>query len=151
VFERMDTERVPFERELDLVRAYLDVERIRLGSRLSVTFDIDDAARGVLVPPFLLQPLVENAVKHGVAPYSGPGRIDVKARIAQGELRVVVRDSGRAGGQPVRTSPGTGRGLQITRRRLDGAYGGGYRLTVAPAPDGTSVEIDIPAERLGVA
>ena len=67
---------MPLERELDLVRAYLDVERIRLGTRLSVTFDVDDAARGVLVPPFLLQPVVENAVKHGVAPFAGPGRVD---------------------------------------------------------------------------
>jgi two-component system, LytTR family, sensor kinase len=151
VFERMDTERVPFERELDMIRAYLDVERIRLGSRLSVTFDIDDAARGVLVPPFLLQPLVENAVKHGIAPFPGPGRIDVRAAITEGELRVIVRDSGRSSAQPAAVSSGTGRGLQITRRRLDGAYGDGYRLALAPAPDGTSVEIDIPAERLGVA
>jgi two-component system LytT family sensor kinase len=151
VFDRMDTERVPFERELDLVRAYLDVERIRIGSRLSVTFDIDDAARGVLVPPFLLQPLVENAVKHGIAPHAGPGHIDIRATISQGELRVVVRDSGRAIGYIAPPSSGTGRGLQITRRRLDGAYGDGYRMVLAPAPDGTSVEIDMPAERLGVA
>ena len=151
VFERIDTERVPFERELDMIRAYLDVERIRIGSRLSVTFDVDDAARGVLVPPFLLQPLVENAVKHGIAPFPGPGRIDVRATITGGELRVIVRDSGRSGAGSAGASSGTGRGLQITRRRLDGAYGDGYRLTLAPAPDGTSVEIDIPAERLGVA
>ena len=151
VFERMDAERVPFERELDLVRAYLDVERIRIGSRLSVTFDIDEATRGVLVPPFLLQPVVENAVKHGIAPFPGPGRIDVSATLTHGELRVIVRDSGKSTGQLSPPSSGTGRGLHITRRRLDGAYGDSYRMAMARAPEGTSVEIDIPAERLGVA
>ena len=151
VFDRIDAERVPFERELDLIRAYLDVERIRIGSRLSVTFDIDDAARGVLVPPFLLQPVVENAVKHGVAPHAGPARIDVRATVGERALHVVVRDSGRPRGEPASVTAGTGRGLQITRRRLDGAYGASYRLTLVPGAEGTAVEIDIPAERAGAA
>ena len=151
VFERAEVDLVPLERELDLVGAYLDVERIRLGARLSVTFDVDDAARGVLVPPFLLQPVVENAVKHGVAPFAGPGHVAVTAVVADRLLRVTVRD------QAARPSPsrapirGTGRGLLITRRRLDGAYGERYQMIFAAEADGASVAIELPAERLGAA
>jgi sensor histidine kinase YesM len=152
VFARADADQVPLERELDLVRAYLDVERIRLGSRLAVTFDIDDAARGVLVPALLLQPIVENAVKHGVAPYASARSVEVQAAIARGRLQIVVRDTGT--GTPsaaVARQLGTGRGLQITRRRLDGAYGDGYRLSFDRESSGSAVRIDLPAERLDVA
>jgi len=151
VFERADVELVPFERELDLARAYLDVERIRLGSRLTVTFDVDDTARGVLVPPFLLQPVVENAVKHGVAPFAGPGRVEVTALVTGRLLRVTVRDQAPRPGQSRTPVRGTGRGLQITRRRLNGAYGERYQLNFATGVDGASVEIEMPAERLGAA
>ena len=152
VFERADVDLVPLERELDLVRAYLDVERIRLGSRLAVTFDIDDAARGVLVPALLLQPIVENAVKHGVAPYASARSVEVQAAIASGRLQIVVRDTGN--GTPSAAAArqfGTGRGLQITRRRLDGAYGDGYQLSFDRESSGTAVRIDLPAERQDVA
>ena len=142
----------PARRELDLVRAYLDVERIRLGSRLSVAFDIDDAARGVLVPPLLLQPIVENAVKHGVAPYASPRFVEVQATIDRDRLRIVIRDAGQGpSAVPAARAFGTGRGLQITRSRLDGAYGDGYRLSLDREPSGTAVRIDVPAERLDVA
>jgi signal transduction histidine kinase len=153
VFERADTDQVPLERELDLVRAYLDVERIRLGSRLAVTFEIDDAARGAMVPALLLQPIVENAVKHGVAPYATARYVEVQAAIAHGRLQIVVRDAGHGASPqvPAALAFGTGRGLQITRRRLDGAYGDGYRLTFNREPSGTAVRIDLPAEGLNVA
>ncbi len=152
VFAREGTEHVPLERELDLVRAYLDVERIRLGSRLAVTFDIDDAARGVLVPALLLQPIVENAVKHGVAPYASPRFVEVQATIDRDRLRIVIRDAGQGPSVvPAARAFGTGRGLQITRSRLDGAYGDGYHLSLDREPSGTAVRIDVPAERLDVA
>jgi len=150
VFEREGEALVPLERELDLVRAYLDIERIRLGSRLSVVFNVEDAARGVLVPPFLLQPVVENAIIHGVAPFARPGSVEVSAAISGSRLHVVVRDSGGAPAVP--RQPGTGRGLQIARSHLRGAYGdGGYRLTFVPGSPGTAVEIDVPVERPSVA
>lgn len=151
VFDREHEALVPFERELDLVRAYLDIERIRLGSRLSVTFDIDDAARGVLVPPFLLQPVVENAIKHGVAPFARPGSVVISATTADRQLHVTVRDSGNAAERPRRRVTGTGRGLQITRSRLDGAFGDGYQMTFAPGDAGAAVDIRIPMERSSVA
>ena len=155
VFDRIDVPHVPLDRELELVRAYLDVERIRLGPRLSVAFEIEDAARGVLVPPFVLQPLVENAVKHGVSPFARPGTVRVSARVDGGRVLVTIADSGRA---PTNTSnaapsapPSTGRGLQLTRRRLDTVYGGGYSLTFDRQPAGTAVHLDLPAAGAHVA
>jgi len=149
VFDRGDLHELPLERELDLVRAYLDVERIRLGSRLAVRFDIEDAARGVLVPPFLLQPIVENAVKHGVAPYQRPGFVAVNARVQDGRLHVAVVDSGAS--QAAIAASSGGRGLSITRRRLETCYGNGYALTLDHGADGTTARIDVPVELARVA
>ena len=146
VFDRSGLDDVPLERELDIVRAYLDVERIRIGPRLSVTVDVDDAARGVMVPAWLLQPIVENAVKHGVAPFAGSGHVAVRATVHDQRLRVVVKDSGRGPHESLAsaTTTGTGRGLQITRRRLDGAYGTAYHLSVSHDGTGTIVNIEMP-------
>ncbi|HKW01526.1 MAG TPA: histidine kinase [Vicinamibacterales bacterium] len=142
VFDRMDVPAVPLERELDLVKAYLDVERIRFGARLSAAFEIDDAARGVLVPPFLLQPIVENAVKHGIAPSAAPGTVRVSAKVRDGRLDLEVRDSGTGAA----SAPGSGRGLALTRRRLETVYQNAYELTFDRQPTGTSVRISMPAD-----
>lgn len=150
VFDRIDVPQVPLERELDLVRAYLDIERIRLGSRLSVSYEIDDSARGVMVPPFLLQPLVENAVKHGVAPYAGPGSVRIAARVYGGRIHVTVSDSGSP--SPLATTaPSTGRGLQITRRRLSTVYGETYSMTLGREGPGMAVHLDLPVDAAHVA
>jgi two-component system, LytTR family, sensor kinase len=158
VFDRIDVPHVPLERELDLVRAYLDIERIRLGARLSISYEIDDAARGVMVPPFLLQPLVENAVKHGIAPYATPGSVRVTARVEGGRVHVTVSDSGRppAGnasdtGAPSLAPPSTGRGLQITRRRLNTVYGQSYSMTLGREGPGMAVHLDLPIDAAHVA
>lgn len=148
VFDRIDLVAVPLGRELDLVRAYLDVEQIRFGARLSVTFDVDEAARDVMVPPFLLQPIVENAVKHGVAPYAHDGHIRVSVRLADERVHVTVSDSGTGS---VAAPVGTGRGLQLTRRRLDTVYGSAYALTFDRLRDGMSVHLDVPASDAHVA
>ena len=148
VFDRADEDDVPLSRELDLVSAYLDIERIRFGSRLNVTLNVEPAARDTLVPAFLLQPIVENAVKHGIAPFAEAGRIEIAATTGRGRLVVVVRDSGH-GPQPQET--GTGQGLQITRRRLESRYGDAYRLSLERTATGTAVELDLPAEPAHVA
>jgi len=142
VFDRMDVPAVPLERELDLVKAYLDVERIRFGARLSAAFEIEDAARGVLVPPFLLQPIVENAVKHGIAPNAAPGVVRVSAKVHNGRLDLEVRDSGTGAASP----PGSGRGLALTRRRLETVYHDTYELTFDRQANGTSVRISMPTD-----
>ena len=143
VFDRIDLTSVPLGRELDLVRAYLEVERVRFGPRLSVTFDVDEQARDVLVPPFLLQPIVENAVKHGIAPYAHAGRIDVTVRQTDGRIHLTVTDSGT--GTAAASPIGTGRGLQLTRRRLDTVYGASYALSFDRRSTGMAVHIDVPA------
>src|SRR5262249_22823790 len=140
VFDRGDLHELPLERELDLVRAYLDVERIRLGSRLSVRFDIEDAARGVLVPPVLLQPIAENAVTPGAAPYHAPGFVAANARVRDGRLHVAVVASGANHAGLAASS--SGRGLSITRRRLETCYGSGYALTLDHGAEGTTARID---------
>jgi signal transduction histidine kinase len=142
VFDRIDLPAVTLDRELDLVKAYLDVEHIRFGARLTVALEIDDAARSVMVPPFLLQPIVENAVKHGVAPYAHAGRVRISARVAGGRLLIEVQDSGS--GILTTVENGTGRGLQITRRRLDTIYGDAYELRLDRRADGTSVHLTMP-------
>lgn len=144
VFERVDLPAVPLERELDLVQAYLDVERIRFGPRLSVTFQIDAAARQVMVPPFLLQPIVENAVKHGIAPFARDGDIHIEAHVTDGRLHVIVRDTGEQTAHLA--TAGTGVGLQLTRRRLDSTFGAAYELTLDRQPAGTAVRIVLPIE-----
>jgi len=144
VFERVDLPAVPLHRELDLVQAYLDVERIRFGSRLSVTFQVDDNARHVMVPPFLLQPIVENAVKHGIAPFARDGDVRIEAHVADGRLHVTVRDTGEHAASPA--TAGTGVGLQLTRRRLGTTFGTAYELTLDRHSTGTAVRIVMPVE-----
>lgn len=149
VFDRFDVVQVPLERELDLIRAYLDVERIRFGSRLSVVFDVDEASARATVPAFLLQPIVENAVKHGIAPHAKPGRIRISAHLVDGRVRIIVCDSGVApAAADFASASNAGRGLQLTRRRLDAAYGSGYQLSFDrdASGGGLSVRLDLPAE-----
>ena len=80
----------PFPHVPGVTHRFVDVR----GARLHVAFEIDDRARGALVPPFLLQPLVENAVKHGIAPFARPGEVRVRAHVADSRLQIVVSDSG---------------------------------------------------------
>ena len=148
VFDRADDDDVPLSQELDLVSAYLDIERIRFGPRLSVALNIEDDARRALVPAFLLQPIVENAVKHGIAPFAESGKIEIAASTRSGRLHVTVRDSGRATQPP---EPGTGQGLLITRRRLESRYGDAYRLSLDRSPTGMTVSLDLPVESARVA
>ena len=96
----------------------------------------------MLVPPFLLQPIVENAVKHGIAPSAAPGTVRVSAKVIDGRLALEVRDSGTGAASP----PGSGRGLALTRRRLETVYHDAYELTFDRQANGTSVRISMPTE-----
>jgi len=127
VFDREDTPLLPLSREVDLVRAYLDVEQVRFGPRLAVTIDVSDSASQTTVPAFLLQPIVENAVKHGIAPSSDPGRIAIAARVTGGNLVLTVSNTGS---RAVPELAGGGRGLALTRRRLQTLYGDRQSLTL---------------------
>jgi two-component system, LytTR family, sensor kinase len=140
-------QKVRFESELSFVEKYLRVERMRFGGRLHIAYDIGEGASAALAPNFLLQPIVENAVHHGIAPRSEPGRIDIAARCTARELLITVRDDGP--GLPPRASPRAGAiGLRSTRARLEHLYGDGFRFTLRNAPGGGVIaEVRIPYER----
>jgi LytS/YehU family sensor histidine kinase len=137
---------VPLVEEIELLERYLDIERVRYGERLKVRFEIDEEATGALVPPLILQPLVENAVRHGIAPLEEGGSILVRARRERGRLRLDVEDTGRGVGD----GPATGRGLGLrnTESRLQHLYGAGHSFQVGPGPGrGVAVRIEIPFRR----
>lgn len=136
-------EEVPLSRELELVGAYLEIERTRFQDRLSVKKMVEPDVLDALVPTLLLQPLVENAVRHGLSPRVAPGTVTLCARRVGDRLRITVRDDGR--GLP---PPGERRervGVGNTRARLRQAYGDAHRFELADAPGGgTQVLIEIP-------
>ena len=137
---------VPLAQEMQIVRAYLELEQCRLASRLDVQIEVDDAALQIPIPALSIQPLVENAVKHGVALRVEPGYVRIKAQCRNGELRISVENSasGRATEAPV-----SGVGLQNVRRRLEICYGAGAELLFSPGPACTTAEIRIPLARVG--
>lgn len=140
---RSETEWVRLDEELAFVEAYLQVEQARFGKRLRVEMEIDPAARTAQVPAVSVQPLVENAVKHGVSVKEGPGVVAVRAKAAGGRLRLEVFDSGP--GFPAGFTLGEGgRGLRNISDRLAGYYGASARLWWQKEEHGSSVFFEIP-------
>ena len=112
---------VPLARELALTRQYLEIERQRFGDRLAVTVDVDPSVQNALVPSLILQPLLENAFKHGLSQRRGSVRIAITAGRSNGALKLAVRNDGAGLGPDSEHS--TGVGLQNTRSRLQRLYG----------------------------
>lgn len=131
--------------ELDTLQTYLEIESIRFGDRLTVEFAAPDALLDLPVPNFILQPLVENAVKHGVAPTSRPVIVRVGARREGDDLILSVSDNGGAAGGS--RPSGTGVGLDNTRRRIEVIYGPRGRLETLAHDAGFTVLLRIPAAR----
>lgn len=143
---------VPLDEELEMLQRYVDIEQVRFGPRLKVAMDVDPETLGALVPNFLLQPLVENAVRHGIAPHTREGRIVVRARRAGERLELSVTDSGDGVEPSHLTQMNQGVGLTNTGARLEHLYGanhafvfsndGGFRVTIAIpfSHDGTVTE-----------
>jgi two-component system, LytTR family, sensor kinase len=132
---------VTLEREIDFLGRYLDIERIRFGERLTIRMEVDDDTLGASVPNLMLQPLVENAIKHGVSAKEGPSTITISAARQGDELRLEVRDDGLGVAHDAR--PGVG--LSNTVARLRHLYGDAQRLELLGALDGgASVQISIP-------
>jgi two-component sensor histidine kinase len=140
--ESVGEQEVPLRRELEFVERYLAIEQVRFGDRLRVTFDIPPETASALVPALILQPLVENAVRHGLEPRPGPGRIEIRAWIENGELYLAVRDDGP--GLPVGTPLREGVGLANTRARLRELHGPAGRLDLRDARDGLLVVVALP-------
>ena len=151
LFSRVQTStsklEVPLGEELELVESYLAIEEARFRDRLRTTVLASAAARDCLVPPLILQPLVENAIRHGVSAISSAGRVGVSAALENGHLVLTVTDDGP--GVAARPSqPGSGTGLRNTRERLAQLYGEEADLRIdSPAAGGTVVTVRIPAAR----
>jgi two-component system LytT family sensor kinase len=149
---RSEGEYTTLGRELELVEAYLDIEHARFEERLRVRIDVPEPLWNLRVPPFVLQPVIENAVKHGIAQLVRGGDVSVVASLQGGGhsrvLVLVVRDTG-VGVGPVELHAGraTGVGLRNVERRLAGQYGLAASLSIESEPGvGTTVTIRIPAE-----
>jgi two-component system, LytTR family, sensor kinase len=140
-FLQSDNTLVPLEKEMEIVRAYLELEQSRLGNRLRVDIQVDDSALQIPIPVLSIQPLVENAIKHGVAPRTEPGYVHIQVSHAKAKLLVIVEDSGSGANA---NSSGTGVGLQNVRRRLQICYGSTASLQLDAQPHNTSVALCIP-------
>ena len=134
---------IPLAEEVDLMSRYLDIQKARFGDRLRVELSIAGEASRARVPALLLQPLVENAMRHGLAARVDAGRIDIEARVDGGTLILTVTDDGIDHGE---TMTGPERvGLGNTRARLEALYGAAGRLEITPANErGTRVTVRIP-------
>jgi two-component system sensor histidine kinase AlgZ len=133
--------RISLADELALVDRFLDIEQVRFGSRLQVTRDIDDAARACLVPPLILQPLIENAVAHGIARLLEGGVIMVTDALRGERLSLAIENPCDAG-PSVRAAPGVG--LDNVRRRLEATFGRAARLETRRDSARFRVDIDLP-------
>jgi two-component system sensor histidine kinase AlgZ len=134
-------DRITLGEEIDLVSRYLAIEQVRFGDRLSVHIDVDEAASRCLVPPLLLQPLVENAVRHGVASVVEGGTIDIAATHQDGMLRILIDNPA----DPDRTdASGEGVGLQNARGRLNAVSEGRAMLDAGEADGRFRVAIELP-------
>jgi hypothetical protein len=136
-------ELVPLEEELSLIEEYLDIESVRFGERLNVTVECSREASEALVPSFLVQPLVENAIKHGVAPSRQPTNISINAVVEEGELCILVRNC-IPDGERQKPRGRAGVGLLNVRRRLEAVYGKRASLTTEPDEDRFVARICIP-------
>ncbi|CAM3798129.1 Sensor histidine kinase YpdA [Vibrio aerogenes CECT 7868] len=144
-------DRVTLEDELSLIDAYLGIQQIRLGERLHYEIHCDASQHALLLPPMLIQPLAENAIKHGIEPQSRPGKIEVDIEAKNESLLIRVKDNGR-GLDPQAESgmiQASGIGLENIRQRLQALYDGQARLTVREnETGGVSAEIALPLSGL---
>ena len=129
-------------RELDMARAFLEINRVRMGTRLDFSIEVPDTLKQRAFPPMMLITLVENAVKHGVDPCCECGSITIRASEDEGRLRVSVEDTGEG----IKPKKGGGVGLSNIRERLKALYGTSARLVIEErTPHGVRASIEVPA------
>src|SRR2546421_8179208 len=146
--ENSGAQEVSLQKELEFLKCYLEIERVRFRDRLTTRLDIEPRALDAAVPNLILQPIVDNAIRHGVAPRSAPGHVEISAKRGEPALRIQVRDNGP--GLSAITAPdegfGEGLGLTNTRARLARLYGAAHRFELEDAPGGgLLVTLEIPA------
>lgn len=139
--DHVSSNQVTLQQELEFLDCYLDIEKTRFEERLKVVEEIDSDALDAAVPNLILQPLVENAIRHGIARKAAGGTVAIRAAKLGNRLTISITDDGRPV-SPDKASNGIG--LANTRARLMQMYGGDYLFDVQPAGEGTRVLIDIP-------
>ena len=125
---------IPLRRELAFVERYLAIQQVRFRDRLAVRYAVGEDVKGALVPNLILQPLVENAIEHGIAPLARGGAIEIGAQRRNGFLEISVRNDGRPLSTP--SGNGSGIGLENTRRRLTRLYGPAAGIALDNVPEG---------------
>jgi LytS/YehU family sensor histidine kinase len=142
---------VPLRRELEFIERYLAIEQIRFPDRLKVKIDSPDNTMDALVPNLLLQPLVENAIRHGVSRSAAVTTVRISSRAADGILSLSVMDDGPGFSSGSPSEAGSGLGITNTRRRLEQLYGDGYTLEFQEKePQGATVNISLPIHTVPV-
>ena len=142
--ETADTQITTLNRELEFVTCYLEIEKVRFEERMKVIFDIAPETLDAQVPHLLLQPLVDNAVKHGISKLSVGGEIRITVRRQDNELQLQIKDNG-PGVRKTGTLATNGLGLRITRERLESLYGQNQSLElVSPPEGGVTIRVCIP-------
>jgi two-component system LytT family sensor kinase len=128
---------VPLRQEIDFLRVYLDIEQVRFQDRLQIVWDLASDTLEAAVPTLLWQPVLENAIRHGVTPLAGRGRIVIASRREGDDLVLEIRDNGT--GLPAGAAPREGVGLRNIRERVHQLYGSRAVFSLAPAPGGGTV------------
>ncbi len=143
--EDVNEQEVTLKREIEFLDGYLAIQQIRFRDRFVVRVNIDPKSLDALVPNMILQPLVENAVRHGIASRAGAGHLDVRSAVEDGVVRLEVLDDGPGPGDDFLDGPGGGVGLANTRARLQQLYGNAFRFSLSrPGRGGTLVALEIP-------
>jgi LytS/YehU family sensor histidine kinase len=146
-FNRSGAARVSLQEEIEFLQKYLEIEQTRFQDRLQVTYDIDPDTLDAEVPRLILQPLVENAIKHGVSPRSGPGSIHIASSREADALWLEVHDDGVGLADDARARLNAGVGLSNTRARLECLYGEAQALELSDGREGLAVRLRIPFHR----
>jgi sensor histidine kinase YesM len=148
--DRMSDHQVPLRLEVALLERYIEIERIRFEDRLQVDLDIEPGLEEVAVPCLILQPIVENAIRHGIEQRENGGRVTIRIQGTNGRLTLLVTDNGPGlPGGAAALRPREGVGLSNTRARLQHLYGDRQQLEIGPGPNGgVQVLLQFPLEKL---
>ena len=141
--EDVGSQEVTLQHEMEFLGRYLEIEQTRFADRLRVTVSVAPETLDALVPSLVLQPLVENAIRHGIAPRAGGGALEILASRRDAMLRLEVRDDGP--GLPGTSPPKTGVGIANTRARLEQLYGAAHRFEMTNRPEGgLAILLEVP-------
>ena len=133
---------IPLVRELELLQLYLDIQQTRFRDRMDVTLRVPSNTENIMVPSMLLQPIVENAVKYAVEPYSTEGKIEIDINTSNGTLYISVKDNGKKKFEKIDFDSGIG--LTNTKERLQNLYPGRHSFSIQPNNEqGVTVSIAI--------